>query len=78
VGFLQQLVVGDGLPVGFGRLGVASLGEEEPPQEQQRLLVLPRELLLALRRPFALRRVLQEVAPVKIDDLLQVPDGLLG
>ena len=32
VGFLQQLVVGYGLAVGVGRLGVAVLGEEEPPR----------------------------------------------
>ena len=48
VGLLQEPVVGD-LPVDLYRLSGALSGEEEPPQEQQRLLVLPRELLLADR-----------------------------
>src|ERR671917_748191 len=61
VGILLQLVVGYGLPVGLRSLGVTLLGGVKPPQEQQRLPVLPRELLLALRRPLVICRVLEEI-----------------
>lgn len=40
VGLLQEPVVGD-LPVDLYRLSGALSGEEEPPQEEQRLLILP-------------------------------------
>src|ERR687894_3290175 len=78
VGILLQLVVGYGLAVGLRSLGVALLGEEEPSQEQQRFSIRSAELFLALRRPFALRRAFEEIAPVEAGGLLQMPDGLLG
>src|SRR3712207_7358516 len=40
VGLLQEPVVGD-LPVDLYRLSGALSGEEEPPQEEQRLPILP-------------------------------------
>ena len=41
VGLLQEPVVGYGLPVDLYRLSGALSGEEEPPQEEQRLPILP-------------------------------------
>jgi hypothetical protein len=76
VSLFQKVVVGDGLTVGFSRLGVALSGEEEPSQEKQRLLVGAPEFFLAGKSPFAIREVFEVIAPVELCGLLQVVDGL--
>src|SRR5215207_1603920 len=77
MGSLQVTIPGYDPPVDIGRLVVASKGCEQFSQKKQRLPVGPPQLLLALQHPFARRHVLQEIAPVELTRLSQVPDRLI-
>ena len=73
MGSLQVSVPGYDPPVGIGRLRVASKGCKQFSQDEQRLPVSPPQFVLTLQGPFALRYVLEEVAPVELTRLPQVP-----
>jgi hypothetical protein len=78
VSLLEIPILRYGLPVGFRRLAVALLGDEQITKQEQSLTVSAPELLSALHRPLAFdRKVLEEVAPVEAGGRSQVKDRLL-